>query len=178
MYSIVIGRHHDSFGGQDAAVEREIRDIRMRYTRERDMRNSQPSPRSQPVRPGYIPVALYDGMGRIFGRRHVTSMFWLVVAVLALALLRLLVGSPLLLLGRLPADLRLQGQNWEFFAPIGTCLLLSGLLSLLSRLAFGANIDMNTGRVGADNPPYPPSGAREARGGFQFHGSVVICAIQ
>lgn len=33
--------------------------------------------------------------------------------------------------GRLPGDLSYQGRNFQVFAPLGTCLLLSALLSLL-----------------------------------------------
>ncbi len=51
----------------------------------------------------------------------------------------LLVGAGLLLLGlerlglgvgRLPGDFAVRGRNWTIFAPLGTSLLLSVLLSL------------------------------------------------
>ena len=34
-------------------------------------------------------------------------------------------------LGRLPGDISLRGRNWSFSFPIITCILLSGLLSLI-----------------------------------------------
>jgi hypothetical protein len=34
-------------------------------------------------------------------------------------------------LGRLPGDLRIERENYSFFFPLGTCLLLSLLFSLL-----------------------------------------------
>jgi hypothetical protein len=34
-------------------------------------------------------------------------------------------------LGRLPGDIRIEGQNSRFYFPLATCLLLSLLLSLL-----------------------------------------------
>ena len=54
----------------------------------------------------------------------------------------LLVGIGLLLtfgvkfsfLGRLPGDIRIDRENFTFFFPLGTCLLISLLLSLLFRL--------------------------------------------
>ncbi len=51
----------------------------------------------------------------------------LVVAGGALLLLARL-GLPL---GRLPGDISYRGKNVSFFAPLGTCLLLSALLTLL-----------------------------------------------
>jgi len=35
------------------------------------------------------------------------------------------------LLGKLPGDLRIERENFTFYFPLGTCLLLSALLSLL-----------------------------------------------
>ncbi|MBE0574335.1 MAG: DUF2905 domain-containing protein [Desulfuromonadales bacterium] len=51
----------------------------------------------------------------------------------------LLVGIGLLMtfgvkfgfLGRLPGDIRIERENFTFFFPLGTCLLISLLLSLL-----------------------------------------------
>ncbi len=34
-------------------------------------------------------------------------------------------------LGRLPGDIRIEGQNFRFYFPVVTCLLLSVLLSLV-----------------------------------------------
>jgi hypothetical protein len=33
-------------------------------------------------------------------------------------------------LGRLPGDIRIEGENYRFYFPLTTCLLLSVLLSL------------------------------------------------
>ena len=35
------------------------------------------------------------------------------------------------LIGKLPGDLRIERENFTFYFPLGTCLLLSALLSLL-----------------------------------------------
>jgi hypothetical protein len=35
------------------------------------------------------------------------------------------------LIGKLPGDLRIERENFTFYFPLGTCLLLSFLLSLL-----------------------------------------------
>jgi hypothetical protein len=37
-------------------------------------------------------------------------------------------------LGRLPGDITIERENFRFYAPLGTCLLLSLLLTLLLRL--------------------------------------------
>ncbi len=50
----------------------------------------------------------------------------LLTGLIVLALSRL--NLPL---GHLPGDVNLRGRNWAFSFPIVTCLLLSGLLSLL-----------------------------------------------
>ncbi len=34
-------------------------------------------------------------------------------------------------LGRLPGDIRIEGENFRFYFPLVTCLLLSAVLSLL-----------------------------------------------
>lgn len=43
----------------------------------------------------------------------------------------LLGGGKLPFLGRLPGDIRIERDNFSFFFPLGTCLLLSLLLSLI-----------------------------------------------
>jgi hypothetical protein len=48
------------------------------------------------------------------------------VGLLLLGLQRLGLG-----VGRLPGDMVFRGRNWTFFAPLGTSLLLSILLSLV-----------------------------------------------
>ena len=64
--------------------------------------------------------------------------------LLGLGLLLALVGSLILLasrtglrLGHLPGDISYKGKNFSFYLPLGTCLLVSAILSailyLLSR---------------------------------------------
>lgn len=43
----------------------------------------------------------------------------------------LLFGGKIPFLGRLPGDIRIERENFTLFFPLGTCLLLSVLLSLL-----------------------------------------------
>ncbi len=40
-------------------------------------------------------------------------------------------GGKFNLLGRLPGDIRIERENFTFFFPLGTCLLISLLLSLI-----------------------------------------------
>ncbi len=40
-------------------------------------------------------------------------------------------GGKLNFLGRLPGDIRVEKENFSFFFPLGTCLLISLLFSLL-----------------------------------------------
>lgn len=40
-------------------------------------------------------------------------------------------GEKLNFLGRLPGDIRIEREGFSFFFPLGTCLLISLLLSLL-----------------------------------------------
>ncbi len=58
--------------------------------------------------------------------------------ILMLGILLVVIGGIMLLLGRsgvpvgrLPGDLAYRGRNFSFFAPLGTSLLLSVVLSLL-----------------------------------------------
>lgn len=57
----------------------------------------------------------------------------LVLAGLALVVVGLLVmaGGKVPFLGRLPGDIRIERENFSFYFPLGSCLLISGLLSLL-----------------------------------------------
>ena len=50
---------------------------------------------------------------------------------LAAAGLLLTFAGRIPLLGKLPGDLRLERENFTFYFPLGTCLLLSLLLSLI-----------------------------------------------
>jgi hypothetical protein len=45
--------------------------------------------------------------------------------------LYLTLGGKFNLLGRLPGDLRIERDNFTFFFPLGTCVLISLLLSLV-----------------------------------------------
>ena len=59
-------------------------------------------------------------------------------ALLLLVGLALQFGPSLPLLGKLPGDIRIERGNVRFYFPLGTCLvlsaLLSGLLALFSKL--------------------------------------------
>lgn len=57
----------------------------------------------------------------------------LIVAGLLLVGVGLLfiLGSKFHFLGRLPGDIRIERENFTFFFPLGTCLLISLLLSLI-----------------------------------------------
>ncbi len=39
-------------------------------------------------------------------------------------------------LGKLPGDIRIKGENYSFYFPIATCIVLSVLLTLLGKLFF------------------------------------------
>ena len=52
----------------------------------------------------------------------------LLVAVIGLFLV---LGGKLSFLGRLPGDIRIERENYTLFFPLGTCLLISALLSLI-----------------------------------------------
>jgi len=52
-------------------------------------------------------------------------------SLLILVGLYLTAGGKLSWLGRLPGDLRIERDNFSFFFPLGTCLLISAVLSLI-----------------------------------------------
>ena len=57
---------------------------------------------------------------------------WLILAGLGLAVVGLiLLGLGRLGLFRLPGDLEFGGKNWKVYFPIGSCILLSILLTLV-----------------------------------------------
>jgi hypothetical protein len=65
-------------------------------------------------------------------------MYELGRTLLMLGILLAVIGGAMLLLGRsgvpigrLPGDIAYRGRNFSFFAPLGTSLLLSVVLSLL-----------------------------------------------
>ena len=51
--------------------------------------------------------------------------------VLIAAGLLLTFAGKIPLLGKLPGDIRIERENFSFYLPLGTCLLLSLVLSLL-----------------------------------------------
>ena len=51
--------------------------------------------------------------------------------VLVAAGLLLTFGGKLNFLGKLPGDFRIERENFSFYFPLGTCLLISLLLSLV-----------------------------------------------
>ena len=53
------------------------------------------------------------------------------LALVGVGLLVLLLGKMGLPLGRLPGDIAFRGKNITVFAPLGTCLLLSLVLTLV-----------------------------------------------
>ena len=57
----------------------------------------------------------------------------LIVAGLLLAVVGLFMtfGGRLNFIGKLPGDIRIERDNFSFFFPLGTCLLISMLLSLI-----------------------------------------------
>ena len=57
----------------------------------------------------------------------------LIILGLALATVGLLLTftGKIPLIGKLPGDLRIERENFTFYFPLGTCLLLSLLLSLI-----------------------------------------------
>jgi hypothetical protein len=59
---------------------------------------------------------------------------WLVLAGALLAGmggLLWLAGKSGMPIGHLPGDIRLGGQRWSFYFPLGTCLLVSVLLTIV-----------------------------------------------
>jgi len=52
------------------------------------------------------------------------------ITLIVLGLLLTFAGK-IPLLGKLPGDIRIERENFSFYLPLGTCLLLSVLISLL-----------------------------------------------
>lgn len=63
-----------------------------------------------------------------------TNLGWVLLAlglfIAGIGLVWLLAGS-IPWLGRLPGDIRIERENFRFYFPLATCLLLSLLLSLV-----------------------------------------------
>ena len=57
----------------------------------------------------------------------------LIVAGILLVAVGLLLtfGGKMNFIGKLPGDIRIERENFSFFFPLGTCLLVSFLLSLI-----------------------------------------------
>lgn len=51
--------------------------------------------------------------------------------VIALVGLFISFGGKWTFLGKIPGDIRIERENFTFFLPLGTCLLISALLSLI-----------------------------------------------
>ncbi len=58
-------------------------------------------------------------------------LFGVVLAALGIFLM---IGPKVPRVGRLPGDIVIERKNFQFYFPLGTCLLLSLLLTLLFRL--------------------------------------------
>lgn len=58
----------------------------------------------------------------------------LIVAGLAILILGVVVTYSPVRLGRLPGDIVIRGKNSTFYFPVVTCLILSGILSLVGWL--------------------------------------------
>ncbi|TYO98303.1 DUF2905 family protein [Geothermobacter ehrlichii] len=61
---------------------------------------------------------------------HPGKLLLIAGGMLMLAGLLLLLADKLPLPGRLPGDIRIEKENFTFYFPLGSCLLLSLLLSL------------------------------------------------
>ena len=63
-----------------------------------------------------------------------------VIIVLGAALVALgvvlLYVEKLSFFGKLPGDIRIKGENFSFYFPIATCIVLSVLLTLIAKLFF------------------------------------------
>jgi len=65
-------------------------------------------------------------MNSEFGKTLIAAGILLVAVGLLLTF-----GGKLNFIGKLPGDLRIERENFSFFFPLGTCLLVSLLLSLI-----------------------------------------------
>jgi hypothetical protein len=74
------------------------------------------------MRPGRPGRELMSGLGR--------SLIILGLVIVLVGIVVSLAGK-LPWLGRLPGDIAIKRENFSFFFPLGTCLLLSALLSLV-----------------------------------------------
>ncbi len=63
-----------------------------------------------------------------------------VVIILGVALIALGIVLPYVakldFFGKLPGDIRIKGENYSFYFPIATCIVLSVLLTLLGKFFF------------------------------------------
>jgi uncharacterized membrane protein len=149
----------------------------MRYARERDRQNnSQPEFEnlSQGRELNFVPEVVLRFLNRTFGRRNAKAIFWLLVLVISLLLVRVLIGSPTEFIGNLPTDFRFRGSNWQIYFPLGSCIFMSFLISIIFRLfgtyALGQNRNSQFETSSRNYAPAP--------GNLQFHGTVMFCAVQ
>jgi len=56
--------------------------------------------------------------------------------IIAAAGLLMMLGGRIPYLGQLPGDFRWSGDEWSFYFPLTTCILLSAVLTLLLNLIF------------------------------------------
>lgn len=62
---------------------------------------------------------------------HPGKVLFLAGLVLVATGLFLMFGGKVPWIGRLPGDFRIERENFSFYFPLGTCLLISALLSLI-----------------------------------------------
>jgi len=65
------------------------------------------------------------------GIQHIGRMMVITGIILAAAGGLLMLSSRISWIGRLPGDIMVQKKNFTFFAPLGTSILISLLLSLI-----------------------------------------------
>lgn len=65
---------------------------------------------------------------------HPGKLLMIAGAALTLIGAFLYFGGKIPFLGRLPGDIRIEKENVSFYFPLGTCLLISAILSLLAWL--------------------------------------------
>ena len=188
----------------DAAYDRELRETRMRYARERDARNNaQTPPRDPPRRLLPLPASLERFLAHWLGAHNVQAVCCLMLVLLLMLSLRVVFARPLVaLFGQLPGDINISGANFSVHMPIVTCMLISMALQYLGAAwtmrgggrggdtagwggAGAGATDTNNGghaehpgRGGGWTGMLPGRGGHFERGGVHFSGGVFLCNIQ
>lgn len=67
-------------------------------------------------------------MNDFFGVGKMLLILGLIIAVIGLVLM---FAGKIPWLGRLPGDIVYKGKNFSFYFPLATCLLISGVLTLI-----------------------------------------------